>query len=104
MLEVFVKLIVWGEDRARCIERTKRALWEFQIGGVRNNIPFHEVVMDHPEFKAGNYDTSFIPKYNILEAVVKYVEEMKKNSGVGAQVAAIAAATAVSQATQMQKN
>ncbi|MCJ7572124.1 MAG: acetyl-CoA carboxylase biotin carboxylase subunit, partial [Candidatus Thermoplasmatota archaeon] len=44
---MIAKLIVWAEDRNRCIARVKRALWEFQIGGVRNNIPFHQVVMNN---------------------------------------------------------
>lgn len=92
---MIAKLIVWGEDRPRAIERTKRALWEFQISGVRNNIPFHQVVMTNPHWQSGVYDTSFIPRYNILDQVVKYVQETKAQSSGPKTAAAMAAVQAV---------
>jgi pyruvate carboxylase subunit A len=103
---MIAKLIVWAEDRPRAIERMKRALWEFQIGGVRNNIPFHQVVMDNPHWRAGTYDTSFIPRYGILEQVVKHVQEMKAQSSAPKTAAAMAAVQAVilaSNTTKQQK-
>ena len=84
---MIAKLIVWAEDRPRAIARTKRALWEYQIGGVRHNIAFHEVVMDNPQFVSGDYNKSFIPRYNILDQVVEHVKEMKAQSS-GSKVAA----------------
>jgi pyruvate carboxylase subunit A len=92
---MIAKLIIWAEDRPRCIARTKRALWEFQIGGVRHNIPFHQVVMDHPQFVKGKYDTSFIPRYEILSKVVDHVKEMKSQSSSPRVAAAMAAVQAV---------
>lgn len=92
---MIAKLIIWAEDRPRAIERTKRALWEFQIGGVRNNIPFHQVVMDHPSWRKGTYNTSFIPRYNILEKVVQHVQKMKTESSAPRTAAALAAVQAV---------
>ena len=92
---MIAKLIVWDEDRPRAIARTKRALWEFQIGGVRHNIPFHQVVMDHPQWLKGTYDTSFIPRYGILDLVVDHVKEMKSQSSTPRTAAAIAAVQAV---------
>ena len=92
---MIAKLIILAEDRPRAIERTKRALWEFQIGGVRHNIPFHQVVMDNEHFRKGNYDTSFIPRYKILDQVVEYVKNSKANSSVPKTAAAMAAVQAV---------
>ena len=92
---MIAKLIVWAEDRNRCIARTKRALWEYQIGGVKHNIPFHQVVMDNPEFVKGNYDTSFIPRYKILDQVVEYVKNSKAESSTPKTAAAMAAVQAV---------
>ena len=86
---MIAKLIIWAEDRQRAISRMKRALWEFQIGGVRTNIPFHEVVMNHEKWIKGEYDTSFIPKYKILDSVIEYVREQKDKSSLP-KVAAIA--------------
>ncbi len=89
------KLIVWGEDRNYCIQRSKRALWEMQIGGVKTNIPFHEVVLDHPKFVEGDYTTSFIPRYNIMETVVEYYKTKKAEQGGAKRAAAMAAVEAV---------
>ncbi|RLF60242.1 MAG: acetyl-CoA carboxylase biotin carboxylase subunit [Thermoplasmata archaeon] len=100
---MIAKLIVWAEDRPRCIARTKRALWEFQIGGVRHNIPFHQVVMDHPQFVKGDYTTSFIPRYDILNKVVDHVKEMKSQSSGPKVAAAMAAVQAVNIATNQGK-
>jgi len=92
---MIAKLIIWAEDRPRAIERTKRALWEFQIGGVRHNIPFHQVVMNNKQWISGEYDTSFIPRYNILDQVVQHVKEMKAQSSAPRTAAAMAAVQAV---------
>jgi pyruvate carboxylase subunit A len=100
---MIAKLIVWAEDRTRCIERTKRALWEYQIGGVRHNIPFHKVVMDIPVFLKGKYDTSFIPRYKILDKVVEYIKESKAQSTTPKTAAVIAAVQAVIIATSNSK-
>ena len=100
---MIAKLIVWAEDRPRAIERMKRALWEFQIGGVRHNIPFHQVVMDHPNWRSGDYNTSFIPRYQILEKVVEYVKESKAQSNTPKTAAAMAAVQAVIMAANAQQ-
>ena len=101
---MIAKLIIWAEDRSRAIERTKRALWEFQIGGVRHNIPFHQVVMDHLQWVKGEYNTSFIPQYRILDKVVEYVKEMKAQSSAPKTAAAMAAVQAVITAMNNQQN
>lgn len=101
---MIAKLIIWAEDRPRAIARAKRALWEFQIGGVRHNIPFHQVVMDHPQWVEGKYDTSFIPRYNILDQVVKHVKELMAQSSTPKTAAAMAAIQAVNMAINAQRN
>ncbi len=92
---MIAKLIVHAEDRNRCIHRTKRALWEYQIGGVKHNIPFHQVVMNNKQWIKGEYDTSFIPRYKILDQVIEYVKEMKAQSSTPKTAAAMAAVQAV---------
>jgi acetyl-CoA carboxylase biotin carboxylase subunit len=56
------KLVCWGQDRAEAIERMRRALNEFVVKGIKTSIPFHRVVMDHPTFLSGRFDTGFIEK------------------------------------------
>jgi len=92
---MIAKLIIWAEDRPRAIERTKRALWEFQIGGVKHNIPFHQVVMNNQQFISGNYTTSFIPRYKILDQVIEHVKLTKAQSSTPRTAAAMAAVQAV---------
>ncbi|WP_414475399.1 acetyl/propionyl/methylcrotonyl-CoA carboxylase subunit alpha [Microvirga sp. M2] len=44
------KLIVWGATREQAIARARRALGEFEIGGVPSVLPFHRAVIEHPDF------------------------------------------------------
>jgi len=54
------KLITWGRDRTEAIARMKRALAEYHVHGVQTSIPFCQLVMNHPKFVAGDFDTHFI--------------------------------------------
>jgi acetyl-CoA/propionyl-CoA carboxylase biotin carboxyl carrier protein len=46
------KLIVTGATRAEALERSRRALAEFEIGGMPTVLPFHRAVADDPAFTA----------------------------------------------------
>ena len=54
------KLIVWGRDREECLARSRWALDEFLVDGVKTVIPFHRVMLEHPLFIAGDVNTHFI--------------------------------------------
>jgi len=56
------KLIVRGDSRAEAIVRTLIALDEFVIEGIPTTIDFHKLILQHPDFVAGRFDTSFIEK------------------------------------------
>ncbi|MFJ9496602.1 MULTISPECIES: acetyl-CoA carboxylase biotin carboxylase subunit [Brevibacillus] len=56
------KLIVWGTDRNEAISRMRRALDEFVIEGVHTTVPFHEKLLEHPDFVAGHFATNFLEK------------------------------------------
>ncbi|MGX5608969.1 acetyl-CoA carboxylase biotin carboxylase subunit [Bacillus cereus] len=60
------KLIVHGKDRNEAIQRMKRALNEFVIDGINTTIPFHIELLNHPDFIAGEFDTGFLEKNNII--------------------------------------
>jgi acetyl-CoA/propionyl-CoA carboxylase, biotin carboxylase, biotin carboxyl carrier protein len=49
------KLIVTGADRAQCLERSRRALAEFEIGGMPTVLPFHRAVVADPAFTAAPF-------------------------------------------------
>ncbi|HXK33108.1 MAG TPA: acetyl-CoA carboxylase biotin carboxylase subunit [Dehalococcoidia bacterium] len=57
---MLAKLICWGADRTMAIERSKRALREYVILGVKTNIPFHLQLLDDPRFVAGEVHTGFL--------------------------------------------
>ena len=72
---IVAKLIVWGRDRKEAVERGKRALKEFIIKGIKTTIPFHKLVLDHPDFLAGRFDTTFV------DAVIAEFEKTKEKVG-----------------------
>ena len=54
------KLIVWGPNRTTAIRRMRRALRECAITGVPTTIGFHQKVLEHPKFLAGEVYTNFV--------------------------------------------
>ena len=62
---MIAKLIVSGRTREETIVRMKRALDEFVIEGVKTTIPLHLKIMDDPNFRAGNFDTSFMDTFKL---------------------------------------
>jgi acetyl-CoA carboxylase biotin carboxylase subunit len=57
------KLATWGRTRAEAIERMRRALDEYAVGGIKTTLPFFREVMRDEEFVAGRLDTGFIPRF-----------------------------------------
>lgn len=54
------KLSVWGRDRAEAIQRSKAALMDTVMNGVKTNIPVHLQILNNPKFISGNYTTRLI--------------------------------------------
>ena len=59
---LIAKLVVWGADRNKAIIRMQHALDNYEITGIKNNIPFLRKAFYSGIFKSGNYDTHFISK------------------------------------------
>lgn len=57
---MLAKLITFGRTRLDAIIRMRRALDEIVIEGVKTTIPFHKMMMEHPKFLRGDFDTKFI--------------------------------------------
>ncbi len=47
---LLAKLIVTGSTRTEAIERARRALREFEIGGLATALPFHRAIVQDPHF------------------------------------------------------
>ncbi|HEY2384874.1 MAG TPA: biotin carboxylase N-terminal domain-containing protein [Terriglobia bacterium] len=65
---ILAKLIVWAPSREASIARMKRALDDFVLLGVRNNIDFLNRVISSEDFAAGKLDTGFITAHEQLLA------------------------------------
>jgi propionyl-CoA carboxylase alpha chain len=57
------KLITWGKDRKEALDLISKAMDEYVIKGVRHNLGFGKSIVEHEAFRAGNYNTAFIPTY-----------------------------------------
>jgi acetyl-CoA/propionyl-CoA carboxylase biotin carboxyl carrier protein len=53
---LLAKLIVTGSDRAQALERSRRALAEFQVEGMATVLEFHRLVVADPAFAAADAD------------------------------------------------
>jgi acetyl-CoA carboxylase biotin carboxylase subunit len=58
------KLAVYGKTREEAIDRLRRALREYEVGGIKTTIPFFQEIVEDEEFIAGNLDTGFINRFN----------------------------------------
>lgn len=59
---LIAKLIVWGRNRDEAITKMLKALADYEITGIKNNIPFLIKAFNSEMFKSGKYDTHFISK------------------------------------------
>ncbi|WP_121742876.1 acetyl-CoA carboxylase biotin carboxylase subunit [Natronorubrum halophilum] len=57
---MIAKLVVWGEDRDECIERSLRALREYEIEGIPTIIPFHRLMLTDEEFVQSTHTTKYL--------------------------------------------
>jgi acetyl-CoA carboxylase biotin carboxylase subunit len=56
------KVVAWGRTREESVTRMRRALGEFEIGGIQTTIPFHLRVLDNAFFRRGEVYTNFIQR------------------------------------------
>ncbi len=79
------KSVAWGRNRDEAIQRMRRALSEYQVGGIKTTIPFFQSVLCHEKFLSGDLSTDFIE--------MCYSQERSKQAATSSrEVATIAAA------------
>ncbi len=64
---LIAKLVCWSSSRKDAISRMIRALKEYRISGVINNIPFLLEVYKNKNFINGNFDINFIEKEELIK-------------------------------------
>ncbi len=57
------KLTVYARNRETAIRRMMRALSEYIVAGIKTNIGFHKRVLNHPVFREGQHDTTFVDNH-----------------------------------------
>lgn len=59
---LLAKLIVWGPTRDASLARARRALAEFEIGGLKTNIGFHRAIIDNDAFLGATVSTNLLDR------------------------------------------
>jgi pyruvate carboxylase len=81
---LLVKLTSWSLDFEDAIAKSKRAIRELSVSGVKTNIPFLINVLNHEQFRKGICDTSFIEKnVELFDIDVKADDETRVLKYVG---------------------
>ncbi|MEE9314095.1 MAG: acetyl-CoA carboxylase biotin carboxylase subunit [Rhizobiaceae bacterium] len=57
------KLIVVGRTRAECLNRLRRALDEFVVGGIETTLPLFQDLVRNQDIIDGNYDIHWLENY-----------------------------------------
>ena len=78
------KLITWGQSRDQAIRRMRRALRDYKILGIHNNIPFLLAIIRHPKFLEGDLHTTFLDENTDL-----FEQEPKRHAEIAAVVATL---------------
>lgn len=89
------KLAAWGRDRNEAIDRLRRALDEYAVGGIKTTLPFFREIVRDAEFIEGRLDTGFITRFNERRAEAsaeKLAGEITAEEIVRRDMALIAAA------------
>lgn len=60
---MIAKLICHADTREAAIEKTIRAINEYEITGLETTLGFCNFVMHHDAFRSGNFDTRFVENY-----------------------------------------
>jgi acetyl-CoA carboxylase biotin carboxylase subunit len=81
------KFCVYARNRAEAIDRMRRALQEYEVGGIKTTLPFFREIVEDEEFIAGNLDTGFIAGFNERK-------KAKETNAIEQDLALIAAALA----------
>ena len=81
---LLAKLIVTGRDRQEALERSRRALDEFQIDGIATALTFHREVVRDPAFAPANPDEAFTVHTRWIET--EFNNTIPAYSGAGADI------------------
>jgi acetyl-CoA/propionyl-CoA carboxylase biotin carboxyl carrier protein len=82
---LLAKLIVTGHDRQQAIERSRRALAEFEVEGIATAITFHRKVVSDPAFAPADPDAPFTVHTRWIET--EFVNDIPAYAGSATELA-----------------
>jgi acetyl-CoA carboxylase biotin carboxylase subunit len=80
------KLAAWGRTRQEAIERLRRAVDEYRVVGIQNNLPFHRRILRDPGFIAGDFDTGYLGRVNVMARPDVDAEEREMTAVIAAAI------------------
>jgi propionyl-CoA carboxylase alpha chain len=60
---MIAKLCTWAKTRDKALSAMSQALDEFEVEGIKHNVPFLSAVINHPHFASGKFTTGFITEH-----------------------------------------
>ena len=84
---MLAKVTAWGKSRKRAIATLAKGLQEFQIQGITHNIPLIQQVLQHEEFKDGEYSALLLTQ--LSEQVLTQEEELENVAAVTVAMGAL---------------
>lgn len=85
---LLAKLTVRARTWDGAVQRMRRALDEYVIRGVKTTIPFYKQIMEDPDFRGGQFDTTYIETHLDKLNIVTDVNRMDKVAAIAAVIAA----------------
>jgi pyruvate carboxylase subunit A len=83
-----LKLVVWALDYEDAINRGQRALDDMRLHGIKTTANYYKQILNHPDFRQGHFDTSFVPAHPEL---LNYSDKRRPSAVALALATAIAA-------------
>ncbi|MBW1974977.1 MAG: acetyl-CoA carboxylase biotin carboxylase subunit [Deltaproteobacteria bacterium] len=83
---LIVKLTVYGFSWNEAVDRLRRALDGFNIVGVKTTIPYYKAIVDDPDFRNRQFDTTYIDSHPELLDYREAEDEMDKLARLIAEI------------------
>lgn len=78
---MIAKLVSYGQSREEAIHILLKAISDYKIDGIETTLTFGKFVLEHDQFKSGDFDTHFVNNYYSPELIKAQREEEAKIAG-----------------------
>jgi acetyl/propionyl-CoA carboxylase alpha subunit len=95
---LLAKLLVVAPDRAAAAARLRRALGEFEVGGVQTTLPFHNWLLEQDEFRDATFATDYVDR--VWDGGALRQAAARRAASVAARAATATAATSATGPTR----